>query len=184
MGTAKALLPWGDSSLIHHVLQCHARSDFKTRVIVVGGTHEEAIRQEVASLDDVLVVQNPNPSLGMLSSLQRGLSAAMEAGAEVIAFCPVDVPLQGPQTVKTTLTGFFGQNAEYAVAGFEGRAGHPVVLSARVAQALLVAERGSNPREALAGFSPVIVETTDAAACVNLNTPEDVRRWNKRVEPD
>jgi len=184
MGTSKALLPWGNSSLIQHVVKCHEAAGCTPLIIVVGGTHEEAVRQEAASLDGVLVVQNPNPSLGMLSSIQRGLAAAMEAGAEVITFCPVDVPLEGPQTVEATLAGFFGNNAECAVAGFEGRTGHPVVISTRVAQALLVAEKGSNPRETLAGFSRVIVETTDPAACENLNTPEDVHRWNKRVEPD
>ncbi len=184
MGQCKALIAWSGSTLIQHIIECHQAAGCSPVLVVVGGSHEDEIRKHVASMDDVLVVQNPNPSLGMLSSIQRGLEAAVHAGAKVMTFCPVDVPLQGALTVKATLTDLFGHQAECAVASFEGRRGHPVAISRRVAQALLALDSNSNTREALAEFSPVFVPTTDPAVCENLNSPNDVRRWNKRVEPD
>ncbi len=184
MGRCKALLDWGETTLIEHVIDCYRAVECVPIIVVVGGTHEQAIRQQLSSLDDVLVVQNSNPSLGMLSSIQRGLKEAVQAGADHVVFGPVDVPFHGPRTIQTTLTGFHDSQTECVVASYEGRAGHPVVISQRVVHAFLAAELDSNPRETLAVFSPVHVPVNDPAVCENLNTPDDVHRWKRRAEPD
>ena len=100
MGRCKALIDWGEETLIEHVIGCYRAVQCFPIVVVVGGTHEQAIREQLTSLDDVLVVQNSNPSLGMLSSIQRGLEEAVQAGADSVMFGPVDVPFQTSDGTK------------------------------------------------------------------------------------
>ena len=131
-------------------------------------------------MNGVSVVTNPDPSRGMLSSLQVGLQAAMATGMDEAVFCPVDVPLAGGQSVKALLEAAAGRFS-VATAGFNGQAGHPTLVSRSVASALLAIDIDSHPavtaRSVLLNHSPALVPLADPGVIVNLNTPEQVDDW-------
>ncbi len=175
MGTPKALLEWlGAPLLVRH-----------TEWLLAGGCDAVYVVTAPANADPVraapfppgvAVVVNAAPARGMLSSLQRGLAAALSAGAERVVFTPVDVPLGGPEAIACVL----GVEAAVAVAAWRGRPGHPVALSAAAARTLLAADPSQRTaRDVLAGLGPVLVPTTDPGVVGNLNTPADVARWRR-----
>lgn len=175
MGRPKALLAWGGTTLISHLCHCYIQAGCAAVYVVVGGEHGAALTAEVSSIDTALVITNPDPSRGMLSSLQVGLKAALASGCQRIAFSPVDVPLAGPGAVRTVLA----QAGDYVVAAFDGRPGHPALVGPTCVRALLSAAPTAAARDVLARFDRTTVDTRDPGVCGNINTPADAESWRR-----
>ena len=180
MGRPKALLSWGRTLLVEHVVASYAAGGCQPVFVVLGGRHEAAIRAE-GSLGLATVLRNPDSTRGMISTLRIGLRAALRAGAAWVAFGPVDVPLRGSETVASVLDAALAGNRDVYVASFGGSKGHPALISARAARAVLDAPAGATPRTALESFACETVEVADPGVCANLNTPEEVARWRQRM---
>ena len=179
MGGPKALLHWRGTSLVRHAVACYDGAGCRPIVVVVAEPFGHDVAAEVASLPSVVVVSNPDPARGMLSSLQLGVAAALAAGADAVCFSPVDVPLAGPETVQAVLAAELG-GGDVAIAGYEGQPGHPVRVTAAAARALLAAPATSSARDVLGAFRSALLETPDAGVVGNLNTPQDLERWHER----
>ena len=74
-------------------------------LVVVGGSHAQPVTLALERQGRARVVVNPDPSRGMLSSLQVGLKAALLVGATQVAFAPVDVPLSSSAPIAAVLAG-------------------------------------------------------------------------------
>jgi CTP:molybdopterin cytidylyltransferase MocA len=74
------------------------------------------------------VVVNPDPSRGMLSSVQCGLSALPE-GTDAVLVWPVDHPRVGMGTVATIIAACRAQGAPVIVPKYSGKRGHPVLFA-------------------------------------------------------
>lgn len=106
------------------------------RVVVVTAPH--AALDDVALLDDARVtrVVNPDPSRGMLSSIQAGLAAA--DGGPILVL-PGDMPYVASATVAAVLAAA-RESGRIVSPRVNGRHGHPVALPARLREAILHAE--------------------------------------------
>ncbi len=110
-------------------------------VVVVFATRNarEAARFSGVSLiidPRVSVVRNPDPSRGMLSSIQSGLDVA---SGDPIIVLPGDMPFVRSETVAALLAAYFAKDT-IVVPRFEGRRGHPIVMSARLHAAIMTAD--------------------------------------------
>ena len=74
------------------------------------------------------VVVNPDPSRGMLSSVQCGLSALPE-GTDVVLVWPVDHPRVGLGTLATLIAACRAHAAPVVVPKYSGKRGHPVLFA-------------------------------------------------------
>ena len=95
MGRPKALLPYRGHTLLHHAVETLCATACNPRIVVVSPEIEKScwLREEV----DVAVVVNPDPLLGLSSSLRAALDA-IESGTDVesnegILITLVDQPL-------------------------------------------------------------------------------------------
>lgn len=97
--------------------------------LTIGGTDE--IRVVVApgmQAEGCTVLTNPDPSRGMISSVQIGLGD----GQDAYLVLPVDCPDVSSDTVAQVIEGLRG-GAALAVPAYRGRRGHPLGLNSEMA---------------------------------------------------
>ncbi|WP_422733113.1 nucleotidyltransferase family protein [Micromonospora sp. WMMD558] len=115
-------------------------------VVVVLGAAADDVRAR-AALDGVAVVDNPEWTTGMGSSLRAGLAALADTGAAATVVTLVDMPGVTAAAVRRVAAG--AGPAELIMAGYDnGRSGHPVLLGRDHwpgVAALAVGDTGARP---------------------------------------
>src|ERR1700690_952275 len=96
MGAFKPLLPFGERTLVDHVVT-NLRAAGVPRIHVVTGFEAEAIAPELTRLG-VARVHNYDFAAGMFSSVRAGV-ASLPADVDAFLLAPVDVPLLRPATI-------------------------------------------------------------------------------------
>ncbi len=118
LGRPKALLEIGGERLVDRAVRILRQGGVETVVVVSGAAPLDGV--------DATVVNNPQWDSGMGSSLRVGLGALpTEVDAVVVAL--VDTPRIGPEAVHRVIGSGHGR-AALAVATYDGRRGHPVLL--------------------------------------------------------
>jgi molybdenum cofactor cytidylyltransferase len=175
MGRPKALLPVEGTTFLGHVLAT-LRASGVTTVRVVLGRHAEEIRGAVTLRPDVVVI-NPTPEAGMLSSVRHGVRALPE---EVDAFLlwPVDHPTVLPDTIRKLVAAFRAGGAPVVVPVHAGRRGHPVLFASRLKDELLRAPDAVGAKAVVAAHEDAIrsVEVHDPGVVADVDTPEAYAR--------
>jgi CTP:molybdopterin cytidylyltransferase MocA len=126
---------------------------------------------------------------GQAASLRAGLDALAGSDADAAIVALVDTPGIGAEALARVAVRATGPDA-LARGGFDGRAGHPVLLGRAHWAAVRAAAHGdAGARGFLRGRDDVaVVEIGDVAVGDDLDTPEDVQRWTHRTrsaaEPD
>ncbi len=98
-----------------------------SEVIVVVGTDGRAeLERDVNAMNDARVrpVENPDPSRGMLSSIQEGL---LTANGDVMLVLPGDMPFVRPETVRLVLDTWQLRRGIVSPR-YRGKRGHPVAM--------------------------------------------------------
>ncbi|HJS95419.1 MAG TPA: nucleotidyltransferase family protein [Solirubrobacteraceae bacterium] len=124
LGAPKQLLPYGNGTLLDHVLNTARACDFDQLVCVIGGAADE-IRERV-DLKDADVVVNDHFGEGCSSSIAAALST-VDHRADVLVLMLGDQPGVSPQTVKTLLAG--RGDAPLAACAYEDGRGHPLAFA-------------------------------------------------------
>jgi len=121
-------------------------------------------------------VANPDPSAGMLSSVQCGLRAFRQRPDAVLVW-PVDHPLVTPASLAAMIAAYRRMNPPVVVPTYRGRRGHPVLFAARLIPELLGADPNRGAREVVhAHDDRVELETDDPGVVEDIDTPEDYAR--------
>lgn len=128
MGTPKLLLPFGEKTIIEHIVDnvCNSKAE---KILVVLGSHHEKIRSKIADRP-VLTVINTRYQEGMLSSIQTGFrSVPPETSAVVI--CLGDQPLI-PYSVIDGLIHTHKQSKKGIVLPvYDKKRGHPILIDVK-----------------------------------------------------
>ncbi|HLL04346.1 MAG TPA: NTP transferase domain-containing protein [Myxococcaceae bacterium] len=140
-------------------------------VLGVIGKDGEAVREQHPTLH---LVDSPRWQDGVLSSMQAGISAAIEEEAEVVLLHPVDMPAVRASTLKSLLKAM-SESDEAVRPEFEGAPGYPLLLS-RAAAERLVNGNATGLDAALQGLKLRRVSVKDPGVVVNINTPETYER--------
>ena len=139
------------------------------RIIVVGGYNFKNLLKIIEKYEKVFPVYNENFPLGMFTSVQKGVE---KVSGDRFFILPGDIPLVKPSTYKYMLE----QEGDIIVPVYEGRKGHPVLLSYAMKELLLDEERDSNLKAFInrMGFKEVVVD--DPFIRMDIDTLEDY--WN------
>jgi CTP:molybdopterin cytidylyltransferase MocA len=151
-------------------------------VVVVLGHHAE---RYLPILEPRMVhhVTNPLPDRGPFSSLQAGLSALTPGSAAWVL--PLDVPCPSQEVWTALRQAFSSSSVDVAMPVYDGRGGHPVLLSGDLVASLqglpvdgphsrLDRQIHALPHERIAR-----VEVKDPRVLDNLNTAEDFARHGR-----
>lgn len=173
MGRAKALLEYRGETFLDRQIALYG--SIGARVICVLGHDAALIAGSLRRAGEALLVLNPHPEHGQLSSLQCGLRALCP-GTEAFFFTPVDSPGVRRETLEMLLGSFEEAAADFWQPSVGGVRGHPVLAPARMAAALLALPPQASARDLIRSSRRRVMETDDRGAILDIDTPEDYRR--------
>jgi len=134
LGRFKPLLPLGHATVIERVTGLYRAAGIDDVCVVVG--HNADALSPVLDTLGVRRVYNPDYHTGMFSSLVAGLKV-LAGGCRGVFVHPVDIPLVRPATVVALSRAFAAQPSAVHHPEFDGRRGHPPLIPADLASAIV-----------------------------------------------
>jgi molybdenum cofactor cytidylyltransferase len=125
LGRPKQLLPYGDGTLLGHVVDVARACRFDQLVVALGGAADEV--RAAVDLDGADVVVNDAYGTGCASSIAAALGTI---DADVLVLMLGDQPGVTPQTVAALLAG--RGDAPLAVCRYDDGRGHPIAFARAV----------------------------------------------------
>jgi molybdenum cofactor cytidylyltransferase len=179
MGRPKLLLPWGDTTVLGHLL-AQWRKLGAAQIGVVCAAGDEASASELTRLrfpPDQRII-NPAPERGMFSSIQGAARwPGWDEGLTHFAIALGDQPLVRTTTLRGLLEFAATQPDLICQPGYRGRPRHPVILPAAVFRQLAGTTAGTLRQFLLARPEPVaLCEFDDPGLDLDLDRPEDYQR--------
>lgn len=168
LGRPKQTLPFGDTTLLGHVLRDVEDSSLERVVLVVGGAAEEALAPITPRRAEA--VRNDSYGTGCASSLLAGLDAAGDVEAVMLVLG--DMPGVAPDVIDRVASAWDERRPWAAVTGYRGELGHPFVFS-KAAFPELRGLHGDKAVWKLIEGQPERVERID----VDRELPRDVDTW-------
>ena len=163
----KMLLPCGGATMVEASVA--AALPACSRVIVVAGFRAGEILALFRDRQRVEVAVNPRFQDGMLSSLQCG-AAAVRTPRFFLALA--DMPLVSTDTYRRLME---APPADAVIPKYQGKKGHPLLLSGAVARAAAAASQGQTLRDVLAGFATLLLPVEDPHVLHDVDTDRDYR---------
>jgi len=170
MGTPKMLLPWGETTVLGHVIHTLRSTKVEEILVITGGAREEV---EALVHPPVRALFNPDyQRREMLSSVQVGLRAA--SGAAVLIVLG-DQPQVQKSSVELVLKEFTRSGSSIIVPSWDMRRGHPWLLPRELWGEILRMGSGESLRDFLNRHADEIhyVEVEDPGILQDLDTPGD-----------
>lgn len=170
MGQAKADLQMpGGTSFLESILTTLRRLRVPAWVVV--GPDDRRAAPPGAEL-----VVNPDPSRGMLSSLQCGLRA-LPPGTGAVIVWPVDHPRVEPGTIATLIAAQRAHGAPVVLPRKDGRRGHPVVFAGGALEELAGLPESGNAGEIVHAHDDRLeLEVDDTGIADDIDDPEAYAR--------
>jgi molybdenum cofactor cytidylyltransferase len=178
----KPLLPLGGATVADHVIAT-LRGAGAAVFLVVGHRHDEI----TARIDkqDITIVYNPDYAQGMFSSIRAGIRRLPPAYRGFFVL-PVDIPLVRRATFLRLMetAARSPRNIVYPV--FRGKRGHPPLVPAHLAPAILGWGGEGGLKGVLAAREDLAVEVAvaDGRILFDIDTPGDYRRLRELFRRD
>lgn len=175
MGVQKLLLPFGNKTVIGHIIDQLLASTVDEIHVVVGHQAERISRE--LSGQAVSIVNNPNYKSGMLSSVRCGLQSLPEKCRAVMVVLG-DQPSITTELIDQMLQSFATTEKSILVPLYKGKRGHPILFSSLYRDEILTQHGDVGLRGLLHGHSNDIFELAVSTASVlcDMDCPEDYRR--------
>lgn len=175
MGALKPLLPFGDSTVLGHVVTTIAASGVGPAYVVVGNEAERVCAAAEAS--GARAVVNAEFAGGMLTSIKAGI-AALPASVIGALILPVDVPLVRSATLAMIAGVAKAEPEAVHLPTFDGRCGHPPFIPRRLFAEILAAPREASLRDILKRHEADTrsVAVIDSGILRDMDYPDEYRR--------
>jgi len=166
MGTPKAMLPWGETTLLDSAIHT-ARGVSIEEIVVVLGPSTRHLEVQLSTK----VAFNPQPETGRSASIRLG-AAMLPQEIGTILVQSVDQP--SSLDVLTALFEAISRGAHVAVPTYEGRRGHPICLTGQLLKELReLSEEEEGLRSVVGRHRDHLIEVPVSSESVvwNLNDP-------------
>jgi molybdenum cofactor cytidylyltransferase len=176
MGQPKMVLPWGQSTVIEHVITTFLEAGTEHIVVVTGGTQE--LVEKAIEPYPVQKVYNRNYEAGeMLSSLQVGLRL-LPNGVQAALIGLGDQPQVQARTVRLVGEAYRASQSQLVVPSFQMRRGHPWLVARSLWSEILALNSPESPRDFLNRHAAEIhyVQVETSSILSDLDTPEDYQK--------
>jgi len=170
MGEPKMLLPWGETTVLEHVIHTLQTARLEEILVVTGGAREGV---EALVHGSARTIFNPEYKRGeMLSSVQVGLGKASGTSALIVLG---DQPQIRKESLERVLEEFAHGEASIIVPSYKMRRGHPWLVPKKFWAEILEMGPGESLRDFLNRHGDEIryVNVTDPGILQDLDTPED-----------
>ncbi len=170
------LLPWGNLTVIEHVITVFLRAGVEDLVVVTGGARDQV--EKVTACYPIRRIYNEEYANGeMLSSLQCGLRA-MPDQVQATLIGLGDQPQVQERSVRRVFEGYQESKSKLVVPSFQMRRGHPWLVTRPLWGELLEMKSPESPRDFLNRYANEIhyVETDTPSILADLDTPDDYQK--------
>ena len=190
LGHDKLLLDLGGVPMLQRTITSYTKASKVGDILVVVGPQQKPAWQWLASLR-VHIVENPNPSKGMISSIRAGLSSPWVEGKDFL-LTPADVPFVQPELVDKLVLDFRSRSASIVIPTYKGLGGHPGLYSGSLQREFFLHGDTSGTKEVLLRHrdKTTRIAVFDPDVCFDVDTEADARiamdsgaRW-ARVEAE
>jgi len=179
MGKPKLLLPWGETSVLGHLIE-EWRAQHAKQIAVVCAPVDQAIQAELDRLgfEEKNQVINPAPERGMFSSIQCAAQwPGWQAGLTHWAIVLGDQPHLQRQTLRQVLDFSAAQPGSVCQPSRHGHGRHPVLLPQAVFRQVAGSTAASLKEFLGARPRPVaLCELNDPGLDLDIDRPEDYRK--------
>ncbi len=184
MGKLKALLPFGDRTVIEQVIDNLLRADLDG-VTVVLGHRASGIAAVVTSLP-VQILYNADYREGMTSSVQVAFGQ-IEPVPEAYMLALVDQPHLGHEPAQRVLAAHRQTpHKGLVIPTYQGKRGHPIVIGRQYRQEVLALGRDQGLNQVTRGHPEDTLEIplADDVILQDMDYPEEyeavLKRWQQR----
>jgi molybdenum cofactor cytidylyltransferase len=179
LGRPKQLLPYGEGTLLGHVVDVARECPFQQTVVALGGSADE-VREQV-DLAGVEVTSNEEYEEGCSSSIAAAL-AAVDERCDVLVLMLGDQPGVSADTVSTLLRG--RGESPLAVCGYDDGRGHPLAFARGIFGALAGLHGDKAVWRLLEQRADEVVEVPVAGPIPrDVDTPQDYRAVLRELAP-
>ncbi len=186
MGKLKALLPFGDRTVIEQVIHNLLQADLNGVAVVLG--HRAP---EIAAVVETLPVQilyNTHYREGMTSSVQVAIRHIAPV-PEAYMLALVDQPHLGHEPAQRVLEAFTTQTPTpgLVIPTYQGKRGHPIILHSQYRQEVLALGRQQGLNLVTRGHPEETLEIplADDFILQDMDYPEEyeavLKRWQQRM---
>ena len=177
MGQPKMLLPWGEGTVLTHIISVFQNAGLDDILVITGGSREQV--EKLVSNQNVRTIFNKEYAKAeMLSSIQCGIWAlARQTQAVLIGLG--DQPQVQERSVRMVCEAFLETEPNIVVPSYKMRRGHPWLVARPLWDNLLVMKSPQSPRDFLESYRNEIqyVVMDDPNILADLDTPEDYAKW-------
>jgi putative nucleotidyltransferase with HDIG domain len=172
MGKFKPLLSLGETTVLERVITLFRDAGISDIRVVVGYRSEELL--PLLGKMGVPYIVNQNFRAGMFSSVVAGVKS-LEESVDVFFVLPVDIPLIRPWTLHLLLQAYQGGKGKIIHPCFQGKRGHPPLVSACLADQITVWRGRDGLKGALAQLEAdaIQIEVPDENILLGMNTLDD-----------
>lgn len=182
MGQPKLVLPWGDKTVIEHIVHTLLAARVERILVVTGGAHAQV--EKLLQNLPVRIVFNPQyQQQEMLASVNVGLQAAAAHAAtgspEAALICLGDQPQMQAGVIEAVTTSHAGTRANLVVPSFNRRRGHPWLIARPLWDELIRLQPEQTLRDFLNAHQAEIhyVDVDTDTILQDIDTPEDYQRF-------
>lgn len=153
-------------------------------VLLITGADHDLLERKLSFHSEVCFVQNPDFERGQISSLQAGLRR-MPKDADAVLVWPVDTPLVKKETVEQLFFMYHSSRMPLTIPSYHLRKGHPVIYNRAAMRTLLSlgADQTARVLRTIYADQTCVVETDDPGVLIDIDTPEEYRKYIKGVDP-
>ncbi|MFV1959044.1 MAG: NTP transferase domain-containing protein [Planctomycetota bacterium] len=149
----------------------------KVRDVVVVHPPEQADAFTWLRSVRVHLVENPDPSKGMISSIRAGLHSGWAEGHDFLVH-PGDAPFVAPEIIDRVIHAFMARDCRIVIPAYLGLGGHPTMFAADLAHEFFLHGDAQGPREILIRFQKETarVNVHDPDVCFDIDCEEELER--------
>ena len=177
MGQPKMLLPWGDRTVLTHVISVFQNAEVEDILVVTGGFREQ-VEELVSGSNVKTVFNNEFEKSEMLTSIQCGLRA-LTRQTQAVLIGLGDQPQVQEGTVRKVCEAFRESKSNLVVPSYRMRRGHPWLVARPLWEEILEMQPPQSPRDLLNGHTQEIEYVTidNPSIMQDLDTPEDYLKF-------
>ena len=176
MGIPKGLLDYHGKPFLSYQIESLFEIGF-TDIIVVSGKDTALYQENIPELKKSTVIVNPQPERGLFSSIQSGLLRLKDKYQSGVFILPLDVPCPSKEVWNQLAVELSSSEANVSIPEFNGKRGHPVLLSDEFRQHLQTCSSDSRLdfeiRKQKELQKAKIISVNDKNITLNLNTLEE-----------
>ncbi|MBY9000131.1 MAG: nucleotidyltransferase family protein [Candidatus Heimdallarchaeota archaeon] len=172
MGTPKGLLDYNGKPFLEHQINCLSDLGF-SEIIVVLGKDKNLYLEKVPKLGEISIAINHQPERGPFSSLQCGLRIVSESAPSSVFILPIDVPCPKKNVWEQMFDHLKKSSSRVSIPEFQGKKGHPVLLSEEFKNYLLTCKSDSRLDFEIRKQKAIVVAVDDENITRNINTLEE-----------